>query len=294
MINNSLQSSQFKPYFQFTKNDTTSKDALPNFLKNPTATSDVSLNPFLPNFYLRTDNIDQVITNFFEILFHIKDYLHKMDQCIQIMTLNQQDLKSVSVSLNNLNFSENILGFTFNNASKDQINLQSYLNSINSSNNKNKSQTEISLNLFMTKKNVFTNFQKPLALALIENNYIKNNQYRNYYIQLLNNSNNALTALLQKNNVVSIYAFRPLLEIQACLQKTTNKKNNKINKNGLKNNIINYKIVGNNKKNIGMNDNSKNNKKRLINNIPEYSQLYDTYNFQTLLQSYKDESSVIF
>lgn len=298
MTNNSLQSTQFNTYFQYIKN---SKNALKTFLKNAETNSSnkVGLNPFLPNFYLRTANSDQVITNFFEILFHIKDYLHKIDQCIQIIKLNQSDLKSVSVNLNNLNFSENILGFTFKNASKDQKNLQTYLNSLNSNNNKNKSTNKISIDLFTSTKNVFTKIQKPLALVLIENNYIQNNQYRNYYIQLFNNSNNALTALLQKNNVVSIYAFRPLLEIQSCLHKTTNKKNNKINNKinnkGMKNNHINYKIVGNNTTNIDASGNAnKNVKKKLINKIPEYSQLYDTYNYQTLLQTYKDESNQYF
>ena len=297
MTNNSLQSTQFNPYFQYIKKD--NKSALKNFLKTAKTNSSnkVGLNPFLPNFYLRTTNSDQVITNFFKILFHIKDYLHKMDQCIQIIKLNQQDLKSVSVNLHNLNFSENILGFNLdkNNSSKDQKNLQTYLNSMNTSNNKNKSTNNISLDFFSSTKNVFTKIQKPLALAFIENNYIQNNHYRNYYIQLLNNSNNALTALLQKNNVVSIYAFRPLLEIQACLHKKTIKKNNKINKNGMKNNSINYKIVGNNNTNNGESSNSsKKNKKNLINKIPEYSQLYDTYNYQTLLQTYSDESNQYF
>jgi hypothetical protein len=296
MTSNSLQSAQFNPYFQYININNTKKNRLKNFLENPTNTeSKINLNPFLPNFYLTTtgSNSDQVITNFFEILFHIKDYLHKMDQCIQIIKLNQSDLKSVSVNLNNLNFSENILGFTFTNASKDQKNLQTYLNSLSSNNNKNKSTNKISIDLFTSTKNVFTKIQKPLALAFIENNYIQNNHYRNYYIQLLNNSNNALTALLQKNNVVSIYAFRPLLEIQACLHKKTIKKNNKINKNGMKNNHIDYKIVGNDNKNIGDSSN-KNNKKKLINKIPEYSQLYDTYNYQTLLQTYSDESNQYF
>ena len=299
MTSNSLQSTQFNPYFQYIKNN--SKSALKKFLETAQTNSsnNVGLNPFLPNFYLTTTNSDQVITNFFEILFHIKDYLHKIDQCIQIMKLNQSDLKSVSVSLHNLNFSENILGFTFKNASKDQKNLQTYLNSLNSTNNKNKLTNNISLDLFSSTKNIFTKIQKPLALALIENNYIQNNHYRNYYIQLLNNSNNALTALLQKNNVVSIYAFRPLLEIQACLHKTINKKNNKMNnkmnKNGMKNNHINYKIVGNNTTNMGASSSSnKNAKKKLINKIPEYSQLYDTYNYQTLLQTYSDESNQYF
>lgn len=291
MTSNSLQSNQFNSYFKYINN----KPTLASFLKNPTTSPSniVKLNPFLPNFYLRTISSDQVITNFFEILFHIKDYLHKIDQCIQIIKLNQSDLKSVSVSLNNLNFSENILGFTFTNASKDQKNLQTYLNSLSSNNNKNKSTNKISIDLFTSTKNVFTKIQKPLALALIENNYIQNNHYRNYYIQLLNNSNNALTALLQKNNLVSIYAFRPLLEIQACLHKKTIKRNNKINKNGMKNNHIDYKIVGNDNKNIGDSSN-KNNKKKLINKIPEYSQLYDTYNYQTLLQTYSDESNQYF
>ena len=290
MTNNSLQSAQFNPYFEYIKN----KPILATFLeKSTTQPNNASLSPFLPNFYLTTKNSDQVITNFFEILFHIKDYLHKIDQCIQIIKLNQTDLKSVSIRLNNLNFSENILGFTFTNPSKDQKNLQTYLNSLSSNNNKNKSTNKISIDLFTSTKNVFTKIQKPLALALIENNYIQNNHYRNYYIQLLNNSNNALTALLQKNNVVSIYAFRPLLEIQACLHKKTIKKNNKINKNGMKNNHIDYKIVGNDNKNIGDSSN-KNNKKKLINKIPEYSQLYEPYNYQTLLQTYSDESNQYF
>ena len=138
MTSNSLQSTQFNPYFQYIKNN--SKSDLKKFLETAQTNSsnNVGLNPFLPNFYLTTTNSDQVITNFFEILFHIKDYLHKIDQCIQIMKLNQSDLKSVSVSLHNLNFSENILGFTFKNASKDQKKLQTYLNSLNSTNNKNK------------------------------------------------------------------------------------------------------------------------------------------------------------
>lgn len=297
MTSNSLQYAQFNSYFKYI-ND---KSKLKSFLINPTKTTsnkEASLNPFLPNFYLTTsgNNNDQIITNFFEILFRIKDYLHKINQSIQIIKLNQQDLKSVSVNLNNLNFSENILGFTLDNASKDQKKLQTYLNSINSSNNKNKLANNISLDLFTSTKNVFTKIQKPLALVLIENNYIQNNQYRNYYIQLLNNSTNALTALLQKNNLISIYAFRPLLEIQACLQKTIIKKNNKINNKINKNNHVDYKIVGNNSENIGITNNKKNkkNKKNLINKIPEYLQLYNTYNYQTLVQSYSNESNQYF
>ena len=262
---------------------------------------------FIPSYYFKYPNSEnnssnKTITTYFKTKFYLKAYLQNITNILNIIKLNEFDLKSIEmneIKMKRYNFSENIFNFhledTGNTFFKNdrlfldeifKINLitkgyttkkkflKSYFNT---------KRREMNLENFILNKNVFNKFKFPLYIAFLNDNYTGNSDNKKYYLRLFKNHQNFIIKLFNNSNLIGISSFSPLFEIIEDSSKNNNL-NNKNKEINIKNNKKIYKIICSNSttSNSTTYINSKNDK--FYENITENSNLYQTYDINNILE----------
>lgn len=286
---------------------------------------------FIPSYYFNDTstnsggtNINNSITNYFKIKFYLKAYLQNITNILNIIKLNEFDLKSVEINnikMKRYNFSENIFNFHLEDTGntffkndrlfmdeilKKELIIKGYTikkpffksnitsvikkTGLISNNNRNK----INFNNFLLNKNVFNNIKFPLYIILLKDNYNKNENNKKYYLKLFKTHLNYIDKLFNNKNVIGISSFSPLFEILEDSSKNNNSnnedKNPNINKEKNKEKIY---IIGNS--NVpNLTNNNKNNTNKFYENIPENSNLYQTYNINNILDNKVEKNNEYF
>lgn len=287
---------------------------------------------FIPSYYFNdtsttsggTNINNNSITNYFKIKFYLKAYLQNITNILNIIKLNEFDLKSIEINdikMKRYNFSENIFNFHLEDTGNtffkndrlfmDEILKQELITKgytlkkpflkskitnvikktgLTSNNNRNK----INFNNFILNKNVFNNIKFPLYMILLKDNYNKNENNKKYYIQLFKNHLNYIDKLFNNKNIIGISSFSPLFEILEDSSKNNNSnnenKNSNINKEKNKEKI--YIIENSTVPNQSNNNTNKINK--FYENIPENSNLYQTYNINNILDNKVEKNNEYF
>lgn len=282
---------------------------------------------FIPSYYFNDTsttsggtNINNTITNYFKIKFYLKAYLQNITNILNIIKLNEFDLKSIEINdikMKRYNFSENIFNFHLEDTGNtffkndrlfmDEILKQELITkgytlkkpflkskitnvikktALTTNNNRN----EINFNNFLLNKNVFNNIKFPLYMILLKDNYNKNENNKKYYLQLFKTHLNYINKLFNNKNIIGISSFSPLFEI---LENSS--KNNNSNNENKKSNINKEKIyiIGNSTV-INPPNNKTNNTNKFYENIPENSNLYQTYDINNILDNKVEKNNEYF
>ena len=152
---------------------------------------------------------------------------------------------------------------------------------------------------FLLNKNVFNNIKFPLYITLIKDNYNKNSDNKKYYLQLFKSNLNYIDKLFNNKNIIGISSFSPLFEIIEGSSKnnSSNNENKETNINKEKNKGKIYIIGSSNKKNTIKGPSSNNNmnkKNKFYENIPENSNLYQTYDINNILDNKVEKNNEYF
>jgi hypothetical protein len=283
---------------------------------------------FIPSYYFNDTsttsggtNINNTITNYFKIKFYLKAYLQNITNILNIIKLNEFDLKSIEINdikMKRYNFSENIFNFHLEDTGntffkndrlfmdkilKQELIIKGYTlkkgflkskitnvikkTGLTTNNNRN----EINFNNFLLNKNVFNNIKFPLYIILLKDNYNKNENNKKYYLQLFKTHLNYINKLFNNKNIIGISSFSPLFEILENSSKNNNLNNeNKKSNMNKENNKEKIYIIGNSTvinppNNKTNNTNNTNNTNKFYENIPENSNLYQTYDINNILDN---------
>jgi hypothetical protein len=144
---------------------------------------------------------------------------------------------------------------------------------------------------FILNKNVFNKFKFPLYIAFLSDNYTGSLDNKKYYLNLFKNHQKFITNLFNNHSLIGISSFSPLFEIIEDSSKNNNSNNNSNKEKNVKNNKKIFKIIGSN--NDSYNESkSKNNK--FYENIPENSNLYQTYDISNILEKKIEKNNEYF
>jgi hypothetical protein len=312
-----------KPYNKYL-DFLTDKNSFNEFIKN--------YQNFIPSYYFNdtstissgTSINNNSITNYFKIKFYLKSYLQNITNILNIIKLNEFDLKSIEINnikMKRYNFSENIFNFHLEDTGNtffkndrlfiDEILKQELITKgytlkkpflkskitnvikkagLTTNNNRNK----INFNNFLLNKNVFNKIKFPLYITLLNDNYNKNEDNKKYYLKLFKTNLSYIDKLFNNKNIIGISSFSPLFEII----EGSSKNNNSNNKN--KEKILNNKeknkekiyIIGNSTVPNPTNNTNKTNK--FYENIPENSNLYQKYNINNILDNKVEKNNEYF
>ena len=148
---------------------------------------------------------------------------------------------------------------------------------------------------FLLNKNVFNNIKFPLYITLLKDNYNKNSDNKKYYLQLFKTHLSYVDKLFNNKNVIGISSFSPLFEIieDSSKNNNSNNENKEKNKEKIKEKI--YIISNSNNTSSSYKINSSNNKtNKFYENIPENSNLYQTYDINNILDNKVEKNNEYF
>lgn len=302
MTNNKVYDNKFLEYL-------TEKNVFNNLIKE--------YQLFIPSFYFNSpdfipptpDTNNKTITNYFKIKFYLKAYLQNITNILNIIKLNEFDLKSVEINeikMKRYNFSENIFNFHLEDTGNiffknDRLFLDEIFKiklidkgyttkKIFLKSSLNTKRKNINLNNFILNKNVFNKFKFPLYIAFLSDNYTGSLDNKKYYLRLFKNHQKFITNLFKNHSLIGISSFSPLFEIIEDSSKNNNSNNNN-NNSKEKNNKKIFKIIGSNTTST-LNLNNKNDK--FYENIPENSTLYQTYDISNILEKKIEKNNEYF
>ena len=289
---------------------------------------------FIPSYYFNvtsngTNINNNTITNYFKIKFYLKAYLQNITNILNIIKLNEFDLKSIEINdikMKKYNFSQNIFSFHLEDTGstffkndrlfmdeilkKELVNkgytveglitkkkITNIIKKTGLTTNNNRSN--INFKNFILNKNVFNNIKFPLYITLLKDNYNKNSDNKKYYLQLFKSNLNYIDKLFNNKNIIGISSFSPLFEIIEGSSKnnSSNNENKETNINKEKNKGKIYIIGSSNKKNTIKGPSSNNNmnkKNKFYENIPENSNLYQTYDINNILDNKVEKNNEYF
>jgi len=274
-------------------------------------------------------NVNNSITNYFKIKFYLKTYLQNITNILNIIKLNKFDLISIEINdikMKRYNFSENIFNFHLEDTGNtffkndrlfmDEILKQElitkgytfkkpFLKSKTTNIIKktglitNNNRSIINFENFILNKNVFNNIKFPLYITLLKDNYNKNIDNKKYYLQLFKSHLNYIDKLFNNKNLIGISSFSPLFEIIEGSSKNnnSNNENKETNINKEKNKGKIYIIGSPNKKNtikVTSSNNNMNKTNKFYENIPENSNLYQTYDINNILDNKVEKNNEYF
>ena len=309
-------------FFRFLSN----KDSFNEFIKK--------YPNFIPSYYFNdtsngTNINNNSITNYFKIKFYLKAYLQNITNILNIIKLNEFDLKSVvinEIKMKRYNFSENIFNFHLEDTGstffkndrlfmdkilKKELVAKGYTveglitkkkitNIIKKTGlTTNNNRSNINFKNFILNKNVFNNIKFPLYITLLKDNYNKNSDNKKYYLQLFKTHLNYIDKLFNNKNLIGISSFSPLFEIIEGSSKNnnSNNENKETNITKEKNKGKIYIIGSPNKKNTikapSLNNNV-NKTNKFYENIPENSNLYQTYDINNILDNKVEKNNEYF
>lgn len=301
----------------------TDKNSFNEFIKN--------YPNFIPSYYFNDTSTtsggtrinNNSITNYFKIKFYLKAYLQNITNILNIIKLNEFDLKSIEINdikMKRYNFSENIFNFHLEDTGNtffkndrlfmDEILKQELItkgytlkkpflkskitNVIKKTGlTTNNNRTKIDFKNFILNKNVFNNIKFPLYIILLKDNYNKNENNKKYYLQLFKTHLNYINKLFNNKNIIGISSFSPLFEIleNSSKNNNSNNENKKSNMNKEKIYIIGNSTVINPPNNK---TNNTNNTNKFYENIPENSNLYQTYDINNILDNKVEKNNEYF
>lgn len=316
-----------KPYNKFL-DFLTDKNSFNEFIKK--------YSYFIPSYYFNdtsggTNINNNSITNYFKIKFYLKAYLQNITNILNIIKLNEFDLKSVEINdikMKKYNFSENIFNFHLEDTGNtffkndrlfmDEILKQDLItkgytvkkpflkskitNVIKKTGlTSNNNRTKIDFKNFILNKNVFNNIKFPLYITLIEDNYNnennKNSNNKKYYLQLFKTHLNYIDKLFNNQNVIGISSFSPLFEIIESSSKNKklniNKDKDKDKEKNKEKNKEKIYIIGNSTVPNPPNINT-NKINKFYENISENSNLYQTYDINNILDNKVEKNNEYF
>ena len=214
-----------KPYNEFLY-FLTDKNLFNEFIKN--------YPNFIPSYYFN-DTPNEIITNYFKIKFYLKAYLQNITNILNIIKLNEFDLKSVEINdikMKKYNFSENIFNFHLEDTGstffkndrlfmdeilKKELVTKGYTveglitkkkitNIIKKTGlTTNNNRSNINFENFILNKNVFNNIKFPLYITLLKDNYNKNEDNKKYYLKLFKTNLNNIDKLFNNKNITNSF-----------------------------------------------------------------------------------------
>ena len=270
---------------------------------------------FIPSYYFNDKK--KSITHYYKIKYDLKAYLQNINNILDIIKLNQEELLNIKLDdkiLNVYDFSKNIFNFRLEDTGtiffkNDRLFIDNFLKKnlidkgytsekffVKSSmtNYISNNRTKISIDNFKENKNLFNKFKTPLYIKFLLDNYNKNNNQKKYYIELLNSNTKLFNKLFENKNILGISTFSPLFEIiDKKNSKYLNNSNNHNNSNSSNNSNNNnkFKIIGSNENNSKPTSIAD---KNLYSKIHENSELYKTYDINSLLESKIEKNNEYF
>ena len=272
---------------------------------------------FIPSYYFSDKK--KSITDYYKIKYDLKAYLQNINNILDIIKLNQEELLNIKLDdkiLNIYDFSKNIFNFHLEDTGtiffkNDRLFIDNFLKKklidkgytsekffVKSSmtnymkNYISNNRTKISIDNFKENKNLFNKFKTPLYIKFLLDNYNKNNNQKKYYIELLNSNTKLFNKLFENKNILGISTFSPLFEIiDKKNSKYLNNSNNHNNSNSSNNKNNKFKIIGSNENNS---DPPSISNKNLYSKIHENSELYKTYDINSLLESKIEKNNEYF